>query len=161
RPVLVRLHVRLDGRPLGEVWEDFLKYLFASLDADSDGVLSRAEAERTPPPPAVLANGYFGGVTRPTPCPLGTQTDGRVTLEGLKAYYGRQGGHPFLLPSVSQPASPPGQGRRAAPSSAMPLAEDLTAALFTLLDTDGDGKLSKAELAAAPAVLLRLDADED
>src|SRR5262249_29648580 len=33
--------------------------------------------------------------------------------------------------------------------------------LFRLLDTDGDGKLSAAELAAAPKLLDRLDVNED
>src|SRR5947209_5304636 len=42
-----------------------------------------------------------------------------------------------------------------------PSADALNDALFTLLDTSKDGKLSKDELAAAPALLLKLDANDD
>src|SRR5205823_9511372 len=40
-------------------------------------------------------------------------------------------------------------------------ADALNARLFNLLDTDGDGKLSRRELAAAPAVLGKFDENED
>src|SRR5262249_13200561 len=48
RPVLVRLHVRMDGKSLEAAWNDFMKDVFAYLDVDGDGVLSKAEAERAP-----------------------------------------------------------------------------------------------------------------
>src|SRR5262249_45417565 len=42
-----------------------------------------------------------------------------------------------------------------------PPIEEVRKAIFALLDTNKDGKLSKEELSAAPDVLLRLDDDED
>src|SRR5262249_12291571 len=42
-----------------------------------------------------------------------------------------------------------------------PSAADLNAALMKLLDKDRDGKLSRAELAAAPEIFRKLDLDED
>src|SRR5262245_11588342 len=48
RPVLVRLHVRMDGRPVHAAWDDFVKNLFKYLDTNGDGVLSKEEAERAP-----------------------------------------------------------------------------------------------------------------
>jgi hypothetical protein len=42
-----------------------------------------------------------------------------------------------------------------------PSAPDINEALFKALDTNNDGKLSRAELAAAPAVLRKLDIDDD
>src|SRR5262249_25942502 len=42
-----------------------------------------------------------------------------------------------------------------------PTAAELNAALMKLLDKDRDGKLSRAELAAAPALFRKLDLDED
>ena len=34
RPVLVRLHVRLDGKSVQAQWDDFMSHLFAQLDID-------------------------------------------------------------------------------------------------------------------------------
>src|SRR5947209_5697748 len=48
RPVLVRLHITLDGKPFPARWEGFMKKFFAYLDMNGDGVLSRAEVERAP-----------------------------------------------------------------------------------------------------------------
>jgi Ca2+-binding EF-hand superfamily protein len=44
---------------------------------------------------------------------------------------------------------------------AEPSVDAVSKAIFTLLDTDKDGKLTEKELARAPAVLLRMDTDED
>ena len=49
-------------------------------------------------------------------------------------------------------------GRAAFPSVS---SEAINDAFFDLLDTDHDGKISLKELAAAPEVLMKLDADED
>src|SRR5262249_34696995 len=57
RPVLVRLHVRVDGKPLRATWDEFMKYLFNYLDTNRDGVLSKEEAERAPSPQQILTGG--------------------------------------------------------------------------------------------------------
>ena len=46
RPVLVRVQVRIDGRPLQAARDDFLKHLFAHLDLDGDGVLNKDEVRQ-------------------------------------------------------------------------------------------------------------------
>src|SRR5207237_814891 len=48
RPVLLRLHVHVEGRPVQDIWEAYLQNLFADLDTDGNGVLSPAEAARVP-----------------------------------------------------------------------------------------------------------------
>ena len=54
RPVLIRLHVEVDGRPLRETAraasEEYLRALFRHLDRNGDGFLSEAEAIHVPPP---------------------------------------------------------------------------------------------------------------
>ena len=54
RPVLIRLHIRCDGQPFEAAfrtaWENAINRLFDYLDRNGDGVLSREEAERAPPP---------------------------------------------------------------------------------------------------------------
>src|SRR5438105_15876170 len=54
RPVLIRLHVRIDGKPLPQAWDDFVAALFRYLDRDGDGVLSQDELQRAPRPQVLL-----------------------------------------------------------------------------------------------------------
>src|SRR5262245_3438118 len=70
RPVLIRLHVRVDGKPVQEAWDGFMKHLFAHLDINRDGILSQQEVERAPtveqlatgiPASALGGLGGFGG----------------------------------------------------------------------------------------------------
>ena len=159
-PVVVRLHLRLDERSFRAAWRDFMDRLFDSLDVNRDGVLSKQEAAAAPPVAALLGQGGFGG---PSGGDLDANRDGKVSRTELADFYRRTGLAPFQI----GPRGPGndgfirlntftgGMGGRA--TSAV----SLNARLFKLLDTDGDGKLSRKELAAAPAVLGKLDRDED
>jgi Ca2+-binding EF-hand superfamily protein len=165
RPVLVRLHPEVDGRPLRAVWEDFVGQVFKYADADGDGVLSRAEAERAPPPAVLLGGGFPGNIPLPTFDALDSDKNGKVTRAELAAYYRRSGAGPFHFRAGGADAMDGRAGRvrivGAGGSGPRPSADALNEALFKLLDADGDGKLSAAELAAAPAALAKLDADDD
>jgi Ca2+-binding EF-hand superfamily protein len=169
RPVLVRLHVRLDGKPVHANWDDFMKHLFTRLDLNADGVLSKEEAERAPTVDQIVSGmpnsgfGGFGGMggapAQPTMRELDADNDGKVTLAELSAYYRQQGFAPFQYQFDSKQPNPFAQflgGGGKEPSMAA-----VSEAIFALLDTDKDGKLTKEELAAAPDVLLRLDENDD
>lgn len=162
RPVLLRLRVRVDGRPVLAAWEEFIDRLFAYLDIDGDGVLGKAEAERAPPISALFAGGVFfgggGGAVNVTE--MDADKDGKVTRQELAEYYRKSGAMPFQIGAgagateyLTSSFLDVGGGR--------PSADALNKRLFELLDTDKDGKLSKEELAAAPKLLQRLDADDD
>jgi Ca2+-binding EF-hand superfamily protein len=150
RPVLIRLHLRIDGQPYTKAWDDYMDQLFAYLDLNGDGVLSKEEAALAPS--AIFLQQHFQGVIGG----LGRQgasvrfeelnpKDGKVTREELKSYYRRS-----RLASL-QVELAPGQGN----------ADVLTAALFKYLDRNGDGKLSREEVAAAIESLHSLDIDDD
>jgi Ca2+-binding EF-hand superfamily protein len=157
-PVLIELHLRIDGKSFRAVHRAFFDKLFDHLDRNRDGVLSREEAAAAPDAnmltsPLGLLLGLRGG--RPPSRQLGR--DGQVTRADLAASYGRAGLLPFLM------ADSPTQNRgvRTGPQNNEPPAEQLTDRLFALLDTDRDGQLSRKELEAAPALLGKLDVDED
>lgn len=145
-PVRVRARVTVGGRPPAEGWRAAVDGLFRFLDHDRDGRLSAAE------------RGPFAKTG---------QTNGFVVVNGMLFMAPR-------LPNVSFPAGdkvdPHGFRESFRPSfgpvgvSAVAVGGDspaLTDALFKRLDADRDGKLSAAELAAAPARLAPLDANED
>jgi Ca2+-binding EF-hand superfamily protein len=159
-PLLIRFHVRIDGKPLLDVWEEFIGKVFDYADVNGDGVLSKDEAARVRSLP-VLSNirlpvaGWAPNVGQLK----GKSKDGQITRGELANYLRQRGAGPFQFAAggsqrnqlavrfVGQPA---------------PLSADkLNQTLFTLLDADKDGKLSREELARAPAVLQKLDADDD
>jgi Ca2+-binding EF-hand superfamily protein len=153
RPVLIRLHVRVDGKPYGAAWEAYVHELFNYLDRNGDGVLSKAEAARAYSGrqfQAMRQGGYAvgigGGATYATFGELDTDEDEEVTYEEFRAYYRRSGAGGLQIYPLA--------GRAAT-------ADPLTDRLFRLLDTNKDGKLSKDELDAAEKVLRPFDEDDN
>jgi len=154
RPVLIRLHVRLDGKPYGAAWETYVHELFNYLDRNGDGVLSKTEAAQAPSAlqfQRMRELGYTSGIggsrTYATFGELDTDEDEEVTYEEFRAYYRRTGAGGLQI--YLSPA-----GRAAS-------ADPLTDKLFTLLDKNKDGKLSRDELAAAEKVLRPFDEDDN
>ncbi len=83
-----------------------------------------------------------------------------MSLAELTAYYRKNSFNPFHV-HLATPQVNPLAAVGFLPGGAEPTAEQVSDGIFSLLDTNRDGKLSRQELAAAPAVLLRLDEDED
>jgi Ca2+-binding EF-hand superfamily protein len=161
RPVVVRLDVRVDGKPLQAAWDDFIDYVFKYADTDGDGVLNKEEAEGAPEPSSLNSGAFlfggFGGMAPGGRATMDANKDGKVTREEFADFYRKSGLPPFQVQVKNDNGPRMGMPfQQKAPSAA-----DLNAALMKLLDKDRDGKLSRAELAAAPEIFRKLDLDED
>jgi Ca2+-binding EF-hand superfamily protein len=150
-PVLIRLHIRVDGKPLHDAWGEFTVNLFHYLDLDGNGVLSQAEIDRAPKP-QILLQLLRGGVFDPNAVRNRQALDlgvslvaGKVKREGLANYYRLSGVEPFMAFVRDRSGQ----------------SDSLTEAMFRHLGADKDGRLSKDELLAAPTTLGKLDLNDD
>jgi Ca2+-binding EF-hand superfamily protein len=150
RPLLLRLHLLADGKAAADRWSAYLDRLFAYFDRNGDGVLDKEEAARAFTPMQLrqlFDSNYFLVRDRQTPSPadLDLDEDGKVSKAEFRAYYRRHEAGPVAVVGGNNPAG----------------GDPLSAALFSALDTDHDGRLTATELAAAPKVLGPLDVDDD
>lgn len=158
RPVLYRLYVQVEGRSLSAVWLNCIKRIYRYLDVDRDGTISKKEAERLPPP-QLLFNSFFFGDVYVSQASLKPGTDGKITLRELAEHYRQAGGPAFQLSyGVNSNVFFEGFG---GPRNMAVSADSINKAIFTLLDTNKDGKLTKDELHKGVETLLAQDNDED
>jgi Ca2+-binding EF-hand superfamily protein len=142
RPLLLRLHVTVDGRPFREEWERRFDELFAGLDHDGDGRVTVAEGDEI----ARDMNGSLRDAPR------------SIAKDSLLASAADQNGtvDRCALSSYIQTILPPfGLRARAVISQASGLA------LLPLLDTNGDQQLSAEELGMAEQNLMQRDFNDD
>jgi hypothetical protein len=98
RQVLIRFHVQIGGKPLLDLWEDFMDKLFAYLDRNGDGVLSKDEAARVPPVQMLFNSApNFVGVRPIVPEALDRNRDGTITRAELDDWYRCIGATPLQI----------------------------------------------------------------
>jgi len=139
-PTTLHFDVTVNGQPAGATWEGFTAALFQHFDRNGDGALSAAESARITPLPLPQRGALVIDFRQ-----LDDDGDGKVTLSRFRDCC-RTGG---FAPVVAVKQSPSPESQR------------LSEALFRHLDADADGKLTRAELEAAPRLLDKLDEDEN
>lgn len=164
---------KLTAEEAGEKGARLFERLLRTSDANGDGVLTREEFASGTREKAGrrVQTDRPGQRRRPDPQAffkrLDRNGDGKVTLdeipeqrkeifERMLARLDKNGDKSVTLDEFkaargARPTDRPGQGQ--------PRVQ--IGALMRTLDTNGDGKLSKEEIAAAPSVLKKVDANED
>jgi Ca2+-binding EF-hand superfamily protein len=164
----------VDGKALEAAWEEFFDHLFRHLDVKAQGYLGKEEAERAPPLSNIFSGSFgsfvsiYGDASKApaaaTLKDLDTDGDGKVSKREFAAYYRKQGFAPFQFQTETDKSTESGNEMMMmgmGKGFAEPSVDDVAEAIFSLLDTKRSGKLTRAELAAAPELLLRLDTNED
>jgi Ca2+-binding EF-hand superfamily protein len=151
RPVRVRVTVTHGGKTPDEAWRARLRTAFDFCDRDGDGVLSAKEIVYSFSDEGLtqlLAQGFYqpGSTGAPTLADADRDGDGGVSFEEYAAYYRKSRAQVMRLDPVQ-----PDVNNNAA----------VTEALFKLFDADGNGRLTKAEVAAVEKLIHTRDADED
>jgi Ca2+-binding EF-hand superfamily protein len=135
RPVLIRLHITIDGQPFRELWQQRFEENFAQEDRDADGRLDLEQA-------AAVVREMNGALGETASNLKEIMPEGTIDRAALADYIER------TLPRFAlKPRAVIGQGA--------------ALALFPLLDTDHDHRLTAAELADAEAQLVERDFDDN
>jgi Ca2+-binding EF-hand superfamily protein len=136
RPLLLRLRVEIDGKPFRQIWQERFDELFALEDHDRDGQVDFEEA-------SAVERDMNGGL----------RDSG---ASGLKSLFEKETiARPVLAAHIERTLPPFSVYRRAV------IAQGDALALFPLLDTDQDHRLSRAELEAAERQLRQRDFNDD
>jgi Ca2+-binding EF-hand superfamily protein len=148
-PQRLGLYTLVDGRAVDEAWNEAVSALFNLCDRNGDGFLDAAERAAFVEPVRRRGNDVLAAIDgRPEAQPLRLtfpQKDDRISRQAfLEAFRASSNGAiNFRVTPVRSES------------------QQLSAALFRLLDQNGDSRLSIAELKAARERLAVLDVDED
>ena len=151
RPIRVAVHVQFEGAPLAARWADGLKTLFTTFDRDRGGTLDATEVKRMFSDTSgaqLLQSGFYAPFPNDVPSLawIDADGDGRISFREFAGYYRAAA----FMASQALPPQPENQQNTAA-----------TEGLFALLDADKDGRLTRAEVAAAERLVVARDTDED
>ncbi|MBX9789341.1 MAG: hypothetical protein K2Y37_10540 [Pirellulales bacterium] len=160
QPLVVRLHIQLDGQPYQSTWGDYLWERFSHSDTNGDGVLDNDEFQlgdwQTLVGQGRDAAGRMVGQRGATSfLDLDNNPpDEAITFTELVEHLGDRcfalnaGGGSQVLGLAASPA-------------ATPSSPDVRDALLVRLDGDNNGQLTRDEIAAALGQLYRFDLNED
>jgi Ca2+-binding EF-hand superfamily protein len=160
RPIVIRLHLRVDGQPLAELHTAIARQLFETLDTDGNGLLEGKELAGIPPAEmlAAVAKRTGGQAARATQSMKPAPKD-RATPDELAAYLLPFGINTFAL-AVDFGQKPVGDYSVAVPPDGYQRSVDMTSFL-SVLDADGDGRVTVAECGRVDELFHKFDLNDD
>lgn len=142
RPLFVRLFIQVDGAGLKSVRMAYAARLLGQYDRDGDGLLDQEESKRVPPLVKSTNASETFSIAESWVSVDRDPADDRISPAELADWIDRVLGFPFSL-------------------SARPERATQSVDLFSLLDLNHDGRLSRGEQSSALHSLHKLDLDED
>ncbi|MCS7168419.1 MAG: hypothetical protein RMI91_09355 [Gemmatales bacterium] len=153
RPLLLRLNIFLNGRPINEHWRERSGKVFQFLDTNRDGTLSREEASRL----NMVIFPHLGGGA----LPVDFDRDGRITQEEFQRWLYEMNSGPVAIRPYYTMANPNYGIDEIYGNYVGQVFESVSRRLFRQLDLNRDDKLDSQELDQAEHTLAALDEDED
>ncbi len=156
-PILVRLHISVDGGSFSQYRAAIAKRLFDTLDTDKNGILEGDELKALPTPQMVAAAGREQGELPPSAA-------GPTPSVANKTRVTRDEWVRVLFPAARSPLSHISFGPTSPPmyrTTDEPANGDELAALLSAIDSNGDGRLSTAELSRCADLFRLLDVNDD
>lgn len=160
QPLLLRLHLKVDGKSYLAPFDTFVRQQMTALDSNGDGVVAGDERKKLPAKENIASAESSGEVVRPNEdggwdtngAEIVLLTDASITYEELHTYIRRIAG-PALAVRIGE-ASPVGadQGEND-PTTGR--------AVFKQLDANHDRQLSPDEIRTGMPRLIKLDRDDD
>lgn len=148
RPIFLRLHIESHRRPYRRQWTNSIKQGLATLDTNGDGVLTKDE---TPPKTMPKSLGAMRLLAMPVAWDADVAPhDGKITLSEAAEFLAARVTGPLQISSdkESQLLVSPGVIRNEGD-------------LFSMIDRDGDGRLTAKEMRQAAFNLGKRDLDRD
>ncbi len=158
--IVLKLDIQISGKSPRGSYESYVDSLMKSLDKNQDGVVTVEEAKGKYLTARDAQQAQLIPQSESVPAdssPDISPADGKISRQEFLAYFKRIGLQPFLM--QFQPN--PNQGQAGNRQARQPAANTAEVPLFARLDTNGDGKLSAAELTGALRTLRKLDLDDD
>jgi Ca2+-binding EF-hand superfamily protein len=165
RPIVIRLHIRVDGQPLTEMRAAIARAIFDALDADSNGVLEGSELAGIPSTELLTAAAKGAGkkaaASPNRPNDLRKQ---HVTADELTAQLLPSIGNPFaiVVETGAKPAVNSAAERLKASPYGSPQSDSLEmSSLLAILDANGDGRVTLDECTRVDELFHLLDLNDD
>ena len=161
-PIVIRLHVRVDGQPFSELRAAVARQLFEILDADGNGVLEGKELDGIPPAELLAAVARrTRGQAASVPRSMKPAPKVRVTPDDLFSYLLPYDISNFAL-TIDSAQKPVGGYSAPVPPDGYQRTNSLDMISFlAVLDADSDGRVTVTECRRVDELFHKLDLNDD